>query len=324
MWADLFDLCLRRHGPVHVGVAADVSGFRVATIRDRAEREHWWVPYRDVIAPPGTPRTPEYWALAAVARAAGRCDESPLPAALTRWSAASAYGVHRGWPSAVEVAVTGHRSPARDSRFAPVRSRWFDAEAVRRIGPLALPVVSAPWLVRDLARIASTEAVVSTVIDLVQQRHLTLEGLARDLESHPRFPGRRKVEAALSRLQDAGRTDSVPELEVRERLLAEGVPLDAGQVTVVCRDGVTIHLDLGIVAIRFAIEFDSMLAHSTRSQLRKDVVRSNQLARLPDDWRVLRMTTEDLGPGWDAFVALVRELVAEQSRRHLGVDWPLA
>ena len=106
--------------------------------------------------------------------------------------------------------------------------------------------------------------------------------------------------------------------------LAEGIPLDVGQIEVVCRDGITIHLDLGIAGIRFAIEFDSMLAHSTRSPLRRDVRRSNQLARLPDGWRVLRMTAEDLGAGWHGFVALVREVVAEQSRRHLGLDWPRA
>lgn len=322
MWADLFEHCRRTHGPVQVRVAACVAGLNVATVRDRARREGWWMPYHDVVAPPGTPRTSTYWGLAAVARAAGPMHDAPLPAALARWSAASAYGVHRGWPTAVEVAVAGDRSPARDSRFAPIRARSFDPAAIRHVGPLALPVVDAPWLVRDLARVASTEKIVALVIDLVQRRHLTLEKLAADLDAHPRFPGRRRVLVALERLEGAGRVDSAPELEVRERLLAEGIPLDVGQIEVVCRDGVSIHLDLGIAGVRFGIEFDSMLAHATRSQLRNDVRRSNELARLPDGWRVLRMTAEDLGGGWDGFVGLVREVVADQSRRHLGTDWP--
>lgn len=322
MWRDLFEHCQRRHGPVHVGVAAALSGVSVEAVRARAEREGWWQPYRDVVAPPGTPRSGGYWALAAIARARGGDADAARPAALTRWSAAAAYGVHRSWPSAVEVLVPFGREPTCDPRYRPVRSRCFDESQQRVVGDLSLPAVAPAALVRDLARITTARRLTNLVIDLVQRRHLRLDDLRADLLDHPRYPGRRKVVAALEQLEDAGRTDSAPELDVRRRLLAEGVPIDVGQVEVVCRDGVTIHLDLGIASIRFAIEFDSMLAHSTRSQLRTDVRRSNQLARLPDDWRVLRMTVEDLDEGWDAFLALVREVVAEQARRHLGRDWP--
>ena len=322
MWRDFFEYSQQVHGPVHVGVAATLAGVSVAAIRARAGREGWWCPYSDVVAPPATPRSGAYWALAALARARGGNPESPRPAALTRWSAATAYDVNGRWPTQVEVMVPFGREPCTEARYRPVRSRCFDAAQLRTVGDLAIPVIAPVALVRDLARIASAARVTNLVIDLVQRRHLRLEDLAADLGAHPRYPGRRKVVAALARLQEAGRADSRPELEVRERLLAAGVPLDAGQVAVVCRDGVTIHLDLGIAGIRFAIEFDSMLAHSTRSQLRKDVRRTNQLARLPDDWRVLRMTVEDLDEGWEAFVTLVREVVAEQARRHLGRAWP--
>ncbi|MFA9446140.1 hypothetical protein [Egicoccus sp. AB-alg6-2] len=322
MWRDLFEYCQRQHGPVHVGVAAALSGFSVASVRARAEREAWWRPYRDVVAPPGTPRSGGYWALAAVARARGGDPDAPKAAALTRWSAAAVYGVHRSWPSAVEVLVPFVREPTAENRYRPVRSRCFDDTRLRTIGELALPVVAPAALVRDLARIATAPRLTTLMIDLVQRRHLRLDDVRSDLLEHPRYPGRRKVLEALTRLEGAGRTDSTPELDVRERLVAEGIPLDVGQIEVLCRDGVTIHLDLGIAGIRFAIEVDSMLAHATRSQLRTDVRRSNQLARLPEDWRVLRMTVEDLDEGWDEFLALVRDVVTQQSRRHLGRDRP--
>ena len=89
-----------------------------------------------------------------------------------------------------------------------------------------------------------------------------------------------------------------------------------------CLDGRSLHLDLGIAAIRFGIDADSMLAHATRDQLRADVRRSNQLARVDDDWRVLRATWDDLHAGWEDLVAVVREVVSAQARRHLGVPWP--
>jgi hypothetical protein len=68
----------------------------------------------------------------------------------------------------------------------------------------------------------------------------------------------------------------------------------------------------------------SMRAHATRRQLLTDVRRGNQLARVHDDWRVVQATWEDLGAGWDDFVALVREVLSAQCQRHLGVSWPLA
>ncbi|GGI08036.1 hypothetical protein GCM10011354_27070 [Egicoccus halophilus] len=160
------------------------------------------------------------------------------------------------------------------------------------------------------------------VIDLVQQRHLRLDDLARLLDEHPRFPGRPRIAAVLDRLEATGRVDAGSELAMRDRLTAAGVPLDPGQVRVVCRDGVPLHFDLGIARIGFLVELQSMRAHATREQLRGDVRRANQLARLPDGWRVVQASIEDLDDGWPDFLALVREVVTEQSQRWLGRPWP--
>jgi hypothetical protein len=89
-----------------------------------------------------------------------------------------------------------------------------------------------------------------------------------------------------------------------------------------CRDGLPIHLDLGVAAARFGIDGQSMLAHATREQLLTDVRRSNHLVRVDEDWRVVQATWHDLGAGWPVFVDLVHDVLTAQCMRHLGVPWP--
>lgn len=307
-------------GPVHVHVAAAISGLKVSTIRARARREGWWHPYRDIIAPPGTPQNPTTWALAALARVRGPDWEKPLPAALTRWSAAALYGLKQSWPTRVQIAVPKNREPRSGPRLEIVRCRSFDPEAVAIRDKCV--VVDVPTLVRHLAAVATVEALMEVIIDAVQQRLTTLDHLAAMFDDYRGFRGRRTLGEALARLGAAGRTDSKPELLARQRLMAAGVPLDHGQIEVPCLDGIPIHLDIGIAKIFFGIDVHSMLGHATRQQMLVDIRRGNQLVRVHDDWRVLRASWEDLHDGWDAFLELVLEVVAAQSQRHLGLPWP--
>lgn len=322
MWKDLFEHALAVGGPVHVHVAAEIASLTPTAIRARARREGWWQPYRDVVAPPGTAITSLTWALAALARVRGPSRKTPRAAALTRWSAAALHGVHSGWPTRVEVVVPVDRAPECGRRLHVVRSRTFDASAVTEVDGAA--VVPPVWLVRSLGPIADVQRLTDLVVDLVQQRQMTLDELAAEHERHRRYPGRGRVTEVLERLDATGRVDSRIELDVRDRLTGVGIPLDRGQVEVPCHDGVPIHLDLGVAAAKFGIDVQSMLAHATRQQLLTDVRRANQLARVEDDWRVIQATWEDLDEGWHAFVALVREVLSAQSLRHLGVPWPLA
>jgi hypothetical protein len=321
MWSDLFQHCRERGGPVHVRAAAAASGIASSRIRSRARREGWWQPYRDVTAPPGTPVDGSRWGLAALARCTGPVPDAPRPVALARWSALAALGVRGSWPTAVQVVVPTTRAPRPGRRLEVVRWRGLDvARDAQRVG--GHQVLRPPALVRSLAPVTDVGTLTDVLIDLVQKRLCTLDEVADDLGAHPLTPGRRRLEAALDRLGAAGRTDSPPELRMRLRLTESGIPLDVGQVAVPCRDGVTIHLDLGIAAICFGIDLESMLAHSHRTQLRSDVRRSNQVTRLSDDWRVLRATVEDLDDGFEAFTEIAREVIAAQSVRHLGVPWP--
>lgn len=322
MWRSLFARCAEVGGPIHVHVAAEVCGLRPATIRARASREGWWQPYRDVVAPPGTRVDGRAWALAAIARLQGPDPHAPAPVALARWSAAAALGVGPGWPTRVQVVVPVDRLPVSGPRLEVVRSRTFDPrhdlEVVGRPGVAAL---GPPALARSLAAVADVPALTDVVTDLVQSRKASIADIVADHQRHRTYPGRPTLTEVLARLGAAGRTDSGLELHVRRELLAAGIPLDVGQVAIPCRDGRTLHLDLGIARIRFGVEVTSMLGHSTRRQLRVDAIRSNQLARVDDDWRVLQASWEDRGSG--EFVALAREVVAAQSQRHLGRPWPV-
>ncbi|MFA9431786.1 hypothetical protein [Egicoccus sp. AB-alg2] len=134
------------------------------------------------------------------------------------------------------------------------REGWWTPPEVRHVCDHRLAVVSAPRLVRDLAGGITLHRLTALTIDLVQQRHLRLEDLARLLAQQKRFEGRPLVTAVVDRLEASGRVDSIPELRARDRLVEAGIPLDRGQVRVVCLDGVPIHFDLGIAVIRFGID----------------------------------------------------------------------
>jgi hypothetical protein len=317
---DLGHLCRALGGPVHVGVAAQRLDVPPRRIRDMASREGWRRPYADVIAPPGTPDTARTRAAAALAQVRGPDITAPRVCALGRWSGAALLGVGPGAPSRVQVLVPDSRRPRSRGGPETIRCRGFGPEAIMTYDGLL--VARPAWLVRSAAAVAEVPLLTDLVIDLVQRRQLDLAALRAEHDRWGGYPGRGRVGDVLARLESAGRTDASIELVTRERLGRDGVALDRGQVAVPCADGVTVHLDLGIAVIRFGIELDSMLAHSTREQLRADVRRSNSLASARDDWRIVRATWEDIDRGWPQFLARVRRTIAEQSQRHLGLPWP--
>lgn len=320
MWRDGYDASRAAGGPIHVRVLAAAVGVRPPAVRARAAREGWWQPYPDVVGPPGTPEGPRARALAALAQVRGGDPDDPRPVALHRWSGAAAWGIHDAWPTAVQLVVPADRTHRSGHRLEVTRSRAFREDATQdRDG---LRVVAAPWLVRSLAEVADVPRLADAVIDLVQARHTDLDLVAAAHDRHPRYPACATVETVLARLGASGRTDSGFERRMRERLVEAGVPLDVGQVEVPCARGVSLHLDHGLAAARFGIEDVSMRAHSHRRHLRADARRANTLATVEDDWRVLQATWEDLDRGWSRFVGAVREVLASQSRRHLGVPWP--
>ncbi|MEX1162033.1 MAG: hypothetical protein WEB03_00480 [Nitriliruptor sp.] len=318
---ELIEITVAAGGVIHAVAAAEALEVTSRRVRETARRHGWQFLHRDVVGPPGTPSTPEVRAKAAVAQLSGADLDVPRPVAVSRWSGAHLLGVGIGSPVRVQVHVPVHRAPRSvPDRIEVIRTRTWDGERIEEVD--GVPVLAAPWIVRSCAPVANLSTLTDLVIDLVQTRRTTLDEVAAEHDRWPRYPGRGRVAEVLARLDAAGRTDVSSELRVRERLVAAGVPLDHGQVAVPCADGRSVHLDLGIASIRFGIDHDSMLAHSKRSQLLADVRRSNALTTADDDWRILRATVEDLGRGWDRFLASVRDAVHRQAQRYLGVPWP--
>jgi hypothetical protein len=318
-WAQLIAMSVAAGGPIDVRRAAPTCDLTPRAVRDRARREDWWRPFRHIVAVPGTQRDGRAWARAVALHAAGQTDRPSLDlAAITRSSALAVLGIHRSFPSRVDVAIRAERVLAPHPRLLVVRSSWLTPDDVREID--GVPVVVGPALLRDLATVRDRNGLRSAAIDLAHAGFLDLRAVPGFLHEHPSFPGRPLLRQVAHDLLGAGRTDSPFELEVRERLADDGIFLDRGQVPL--PGPRRIHLDLGILAIRFGIELLGFGVHARRRDLDRDAQRTNAIAMLDDDWRVLHATWSVLADGWDGFVEQVRSAIAAQSRRHLSIDWP--
>lgn len=318
-WPQLIAMSVAAGGPINVRRAAAQCGLSVRAARARARREGWWQPFPSVIAAPGTPRLDRAWARAAVLYAAGGdAGASAGLAALTRHSALAELRIQRSSPTRVEVAIPAGRSVRPRDRLLVVRSRLLTPRDV--VVHDGVAVVSGPALLRDLAAVRDRNGLRRAAIDLAHAGFVDLQALPAYLAAHPNFPGRLILRQVAADLLGAGRTDSPLEFEVRERLAAEGILLDRGQVPVPGPFG--LHLDLGILAVRFGIELQGFGFHARRQDLDRDAQRTNAIAMLDEDWRVLHATWAVLTDGWEPFVEQVRSAIASQSRRHLGIAWP--
>ncbi len=318
-WERVVAASMAAGGPVHVRAVVALAGMQPRSVLRRADRDGWLRPFPLVIALPGTRMDGRAWALAAVLHATGQ-REDPVTdlAALTRSSALALLGIQRSFPSRTDVAIHGARVLESHPRLLVVRSRLLTPDDVRLID--GVPVVVGPALLRHLAAVRDRDGLRRATIDLAHAGFVDLQALPAYLAAHPGFPGRQTLRQVADDLLGAGRTDSPFELEVRERLSDEGILMDRGQVPLPGPQ--RLHLDLGILAIRFGIELHGFGFHAQRRDLERDAARTNAIAMLDDDWRVLHATWSVLAEGWEAFVEQVRSAIAAQSQRHLGLAWP--
>jgi len=321
-WSELIAMSVAAGGPIDVRRAAPACGLTARAVRDRARREAWWRPFRHIVAAPGTAIDGTAWAGAAALHARGHSgDPARDVAAITRNSALAVLGIQRSYPTRAEVTIRSERVLAPHPRLLVVRSSLLTPADVRQVdgGPA---VVVGPALLRDLAAVRDRAGLRRAAIDLAHAGYVDLDSLPAFLAAHPTFPGRPVLRQVAADLLGAGRTDSPFELEVRERLADDGIPLDRGQVPLPGPE--RLHLDLGILAIRFGIELHGFGYHADRQDLDRDAARANAVALLDDGWKVLHATWSVLSEGWDAFSAQVRQAITSQAQRHLGASWPTA
>ena len=318
-WTDVITTATATHGVIHLREATRISGLQPDSVRRRARVEGWSRPFPAVLVLPRLAVTRRRLAVATVIAfsAGGDGDEPAGPVALTRSTALAHLGVQRSFPTAVELVVPARRVVAARPRLTVVRSSLLTAADITTVQ--GVPVVRGPALARDLAAVRDQAALRSLLVDLRVAGYLDLAELDDQFRHWPRFPGKVTLRGALEDLLAAGRTDSPLEYRVRTGLLAVGIPLDPGQIAV---PGTRLHLDLGIAAIRFGIEVDSMAHHSSRADLERDAQRKNAVAACGADWTVLHATWRTVERSWNQFIEQVRRVVAEQSQRHLGEPWP--
>jgi hypothetical protein len=79
----------------------------------------------------------------------------------------------------------------------------------------------------------------------------------------------------------------------------------AEPVAIRLTSGRTVHLDIGFVAERVAIECQGFLAHSNRWQLTRDAQRENAIA-LSGEWLILKLTWDRFIHEWPAFLSELR------------------
>ncbi len=320
-------------GIVRIDHLAAASGVSSRAVIDRITREGWWRPFPGVVALPGVPRDAAGWAAAAALHVVGRRGgTTERLAAVTGLSALALLGVVPSAPTRVEIVVPAARRIAVHRRLNVTRSAWFQPADIARVG--GIPMTRGPALLRDLAGRRTTDRLRDDLIELRRRRLVDLADIEAMLARCPRFPGVVALRQVTGELAAAGRTDSTFEYRARRRFAQAGIEFDRGQVAVPLvrigagrapgrqRSGSALHLDLGIEAIRFGIEADSMAYHSDAAGLQNDADRANLLAQVPDDWRVVHLTWSAMLHRWDATVEVVREVIAAQSQRFLGVPWP--
>ena len=323
----LLDHLRARGGLTTVADLAHGAGCSPRAVRRQADRHGWWCPLPDVVGLPRARPSARDRIHAAALQVAGRTGDPERDlVAVTRVSALYLLGLAASAPTKVDLVVPAWRYVASDARLAVTRSSHLTAADITTTANI--PVVRPAPLLRDLAAIRDVDRLRLDAIDLLRGTPVTLDDVEAVLAHGSSFPGSGRLRRVVQDLRSTGRVDSALEYQARQRFRAAGIGFDRGQVHVPAPNGGlgdwSMHLDLGIAAIRFGIEVDSFAYHSGPDALRRDAERANRLALCPEDWRVLHLTWWDLQERWTAFLEMTRMVIAAQSERHLGRPWPAA
>ena len=190
-------------------------------------------------------------------------------------------------------------------------------------------VVSPPRLLFDLGAVVDDldlESVIEQVLDRGWVTMPTLFATGRRL-CHPSRPGSdRFARVVQSRPTWMKPADSHLEVELYDRLRVAGVNGLERQFPITLPTGVTVHADIAVPELSWAIEVDHVTWHGGRIASRDDKARDRLVRKV--DWQVDRVTDDEIR---HQLPALVAELLAihHQLRSQHRIDrrvrtWPRA
>ena len=296
-WSDLYTWARTRHHGAFAFRDAPAVGLTSRAVDARSCRESWPRPHPAVVVIPGI----EWSHLVALAAAQLHLGDR---AAAGGMSAAWLYGLVARPPARPHLLLPHAAHPA--TRGVAIRRSRHVADGDRtRVQQIS--TLTVPFLMTSLAAQMSTDALRALAIDARQRRLLDIADVAVRIETMPRIPGRRRLVQVLRELEVDG-SDSVFEHRVRQQLHDAGFLPSAEPVPVRLPSGRTVHLDIGFVAERVAIECQGFLAHSDRRQLTRDALRENAIA-LSGEWLILKLTWDRFMHEWPAFLSELRTVL---------------
>lgn len=300
-WQRLARLADRQHGVVSRKQAL-ACGLASATINRTARRFGWRAPHPGIYALPGTPKSFEQAAMAALLAAGS-------PSALTGAASLHLLGILGRRPAQPTILVPAHRSLGSHEPCPVIRTTTWDERSLLRVGPLQ--VVPASRALADHARHVRPVPLGRLVATACALRRTTLAACCHEFEGCRRFPGRTAFRAAVLMLTGE-MTHSGAERRGRAMLRAVGIKV-ANRPYPVEHDGRVVgEIDIAVPWVLYGIEVDGP-HHDLPAQAAADKQRDRLLRRL--GWTIDRFPVELIDDNPRHFVREVQRSLASLERR---------
>ena len=296
------------------GIVSDAElrtlGVSVAQRRRLVEDELLVPVFVGVYRLASTPESLEGWCLA-VSLADDR-------AVVTGRAAGRLVGLRRmGTAPTIEVRVPHYSNTLGAPPILLRRCNILDPEHVVT-RPDGIRLVSPARLAFDLGAVLDDrdlESVVEQILDLEWCTMADLHRVAQRMY-HPRRPGaKRFVRLVQGRPDWLKPADSDAEVLVFDALRRRGVTGLVRQHPIRLPSGITVHPDVAVPELRWAVEVDHVTWHGGRLDSQRDKQRDRALRRI--DWAVERVTDDEVDHDLDGVIEELLELY-ERRRRSLA------
>jgi hypothetical protein len=232
-------------------------------------------------------------------------------------AAARLWAFRHVWVTTTPIGLVAHdRTPIRTGIVLRRTNRLDDTDVVER--PDGIRIASPPRSWFDCARDLD-DGRFERLTEWVLDHHTTMPTLWRltgRMATRGR-PGLSRVHRVMSKRSDWQRpAGSGLELRVLRALEARGVGPLVRQHPLVLANGVTIHVDGAVPAVRWALEIDHVTWHGGRFDAQRDKGRDRGARRL--GWQVDRVTDLELDENFDAVINELVELYRLRCREILG------